>query len=348
MLALPVTLLCLATSSSAQPAPAPAAPRPPTAEELSTARQLFDEGLKLEDQGDFAGALANYRRIEKITVSPVLLYRIAVCEERVGHWVEAVNAFDLAALEAEKQQRTDVAAQARTGAQQLRVKIPHLVVAVPADARGVALELDGRPISAALLGTRMLIDPGKRTVVVRAENYSDTFSQVVDIAAGEEKSVRAILGSKKAPVVATTVPTAPTTSASSSSPPPPPADEGTGAGVWVAGGIALGLGAGATVTGLLAHSKHEDYQAANDNPQPGSLQDREALRDEGQSLALVSTVLTGAAAVAAGVTVYLLFSSGPDGPPEASSARGSTAQSSVRFLPWVDGRGGGLVAEGSL
>ena len=148
-----------ASSSSAQPA-APGTARQATAEELSTARQLFDEGLKLEDQGDFTAALANYRRIEKITVSPVLLYRIAACEGRIGHWVEAINAFDLAALEADKQQRPDVAAQARTGAQELRAKTPHLVVAVPADARGVVLELDGRAISAALLGSRLLVGPG--------------------------------------------------------------------------------------------------------------------------------------------------------------------------------------------
>lgn len=328
------------TSFAQAPAPAP---RQATAEELSTARAMFDEGLKAEDRGDFAGALATYQRIAKITVSPVLLFRMAVCHGRLGHWVEAVNAFDLAALEADRAGRADLAAQARQGGSELRPKVPRLVVVVPPDAQGVVLELDGRVLSSALLGTKILVDPGERNITVRAENYASPFSIKLRVNEREEKTVRAELGEKRAGAP----PPGPTATGPTPAPAVPPSGpaapeaEGSSRTPWILAGVAVAAGLGAGVTGLMAHDKHQQYDEANGAPTAGSLSERTTLRDDGQTLALVSTLLTGAAAVSGGFAIYLFI----DSPSGATSAE---RPAKTAISPWFGPEGAGLVARGNL
>lgn len=319
-----------------------AAPRQPSAEELSTARSLFDEGLKAEDRGEFGGALATYQRIAKITVSPVLLFRMAVCHGRLGHWVEAVNAFDLAALEADRAGRAELAAQARQGGAELRPKVPRLVIMVPADAQGVVLELDGRVLSSALLGTKILVDPGERNITVRAENYGKPFAIKLRVNEREEKTVRVELGERRAaaPVpgpIASGPSPVPVFSADA---PVGPAAEGSTTLPWILTGVAVAAGLGAGATGLMAHDKHQQFEDANAAPTAGSLSERTALRDDGQTLALVSTLLTGAAVLSGGFAIYLFVDSRGDAP--------APTPPKTAVAPWIGPDGAGLVARGSL
>jgi tetratricopeptide (TPR) repeat protein len=312
----------------------------PTAEELSTARQLFEQGLVHEDRGEHAAALALYQRIAKITVSPVLLYRTASCHEKLGHAVEAINAYALAAQEAERKGQQDLATDAAAHREALERRAPRLIVEAPADAEELAIELDGKPINAALAGTPMLVDPGVRKVVVRAANYASVFEATIPLAERDTKSVEARLGAKRPPIVAA-LPARlpPVAGAPRAAAPPPP--EPSRAPVFVAGATTVALGGAALVTGLLAHDKHADYEEQNAAPTQGSLADRTALRDDGRALAITSTVLTGAAIVAGGVTAYLwLREPAPDRPTAARRVAGVS--------PWVGGEGAGLVAWGSL
>lgn len=64
------------------------------------------------------------------------------------------------------------------------------------------------------------------------------------------------------------------------------------------------LAAGGTVTGILATSKKQDFDDANDGTNPARAKD---LRDSGQTLNVVTDVLLGGAVVAAGVTAVLYF-----------------------------------------
>jgi hypothetical protein len=59
----------------------------PTAAELATARQWFAQGLKAEDQSQWAEALKLFDRVVKVAASPVVHYHVGFCNEQLGHVV---------------------------------------------------------------------------------------------------------------------------------------------------------------------------------------------------------------------------------------------------------------------
>ncbi len=322
----------------------PAAANGPTAAELATARQLFAEALAAQDQGRCGDAILIYERIAKIAVSPVLYLRLGTCNEALGRVVEAINAFELATQEAEKKRDTEVIAESRAHLVKLRSKVARLAVHVPTDADGVEIAIDGRPVSAALAGATMLVDPGRRHVVVRAANYEKAFEADVAAAPEQPAMVTADLGKKiAAPTPAIAPPPAaplapkPASDPVKALPPEAPPDRIPGA---IAGGVTAAVGLGAVISGLSAHAKFGEFLTENANPKPGSRASRERLHDSGQAAALVSTVLTGAFVVGAGVTVYLLAN-----PPRKTSA---VAARRTAFAPWIASTGGGLVVGGDL
>ncbi len=99
-------------------------------------------------------------------------------------------------------------------------------------------------------------------------------------------------------------------------------------GVYV-GVIATGaLAVGGAVTGVLALSKHSDYEKANDGSDPERARD---LRDSGKTLNLVTDVFLGGAVVGAIVTSVLFF------------GRPTVETSKARVLyPVASPHGGGL------
>lgn len=322
----------LLAQSARAPAPAPA----PTAAELSTARKLFADGLKAEDRGAWAEALALFERVRSIAVSPALYYHLAVCNEELGHLVEALNAFEIAVQEAERKNIAEVIEEASAHLKQLRPRIAQLTITLPPGAEDVRISLDDKPIRAALAGTAMLIDPGPHRLVIAAGNYEKPFEATLTTRVGESAKLTATLGRKKAAGASLTGPAA---TSPSSEPAPPilpsngPSDQRP---AYLVGGASLALGAGALITGLVAHDRYTDFREQNENPQPGSLAARQSLHDSGQALALTSTLLTGAALVGGGVTAFLYL-------------RGSGAKArTMAWSPWVGRQSAGVALGGSL
>jgi hypothetical protein len=311
----------------------------PTAAELSTARQLFSEGLKAEDKSKWLEALALFERVKAIVVSPAVYYHVAVCHEQLGHMVEALNAFELAIQEAERKRDTAALEEARDHVTKLRPKIANLTINLPADAEEAQITLDDRPINAALAGTSMLIDPGQRHLVVTAGNYERPFDTMLTARPGESAAVTVDLGGKKAvppppvpppPPSVTSPPPVPPPSASS---PPPPVSRGP---IFLAGGATVALGAGALIAGVVAHNQYTSFQEKNERPAPGSYAERKALRDSGEALAVTSTVLTFAALIGGGVTAYFLL------------RRPANQPSALMWSPWVGGASAGVSLGGVL
>lgn len=346
---LPRATALLLAALAAEPRVAFAGPPTPTSEptaaELATARQLFGEALAAQDQGRCADAIPIYERIARIAVSPVLYLRIGTCNESLGRVVEAINALELATQEAEKKHDKEVAAESRAHLAKLRPKVARLAVQVPEGAEGVEITIDGRSVSAALAGATMLVDPGRRHVVVRAANYEKAFEADVATAAEQPSTVTADLGKKKvaAPTIAPPPPVAvavpPKVAPEPVKPLPVEASPNRVPGA-IAGGVTLGVGIGALISGLIAHSKFDEFLMENSNPKPLSHDARQRLHDSGEAAALVSTVLSGAFVVGAGLTVVLLVN-----PPRKTSA---TTARRASLSPWITAAGGGLVVGGEL
>lgn len=327
------TLLALAGGSS----PARAEPQAaPSAAELAAARELFGAGLRAEDEGRFREALDAFGRVEKIITSPQVHYQIGLCHEKLGELVEALNAFEMAIQEGEAKRAADVVKESRAHVEALRQKVAHVTLRVPESAAGVKLQIDGRPINAALVGTAMPVDPGARRVSVRADNYAGAFEVTLEMRPGERRTVEVALGEKKGaapkPPKATPV----------IAPPPPPKAPAAPARDYrqaaIAGGVTAALAAGAVATGVAAHLDHSAYVRDNVSPPLTSLSDRTSLRDAGVAKAWASTGLTVAALAGAGVTLYFLFR--PQGAPPRPAA--------VGVIPWAGRDGAGLSLRGSL
>ncbi|WP_437597358.1 hypothetical protein [Sorangium sp. So ce590] len=323
-----------------------AAPRQPSAAELASARHLFGLGLAAEDQGRWAEALETYERISKIVVSPALWYHLGVCHEALGHVVEALNAFELAMSGATARKELALASESRSRIEKLRVKTSQIVLQLPEDATGVRVAIDGEPVHPALVGAAILVSPGARRIAVRAENYAERFEATVQAETGAVVELRAELGRKRPPAVSRqSAPARP-------APPRAPAPGPSIPPVAVVGAAAA-LGAAAVLTGVMAYDVRHTFLKKNASPAPGSLGERQALRDRGQALAVTSTVLTGAALVAGGFATYLFWPSAAPraAPQDAAGGRPSPAPRApgpTALSPWVGVTGAGVAVQGVL
>ncbi len=110
------------------------------ADAKTEARERFYRGLRLFDQGDDAGALAEFQRAHELTGHPLLLYNIGLVYAAMKRPVEAVDTLDklLAApgdVDAEKLERAK-----RTRAEQAQ-SIGQLMVT--SNVSGASVEVDG-------------------------------------------------------------------------------------------------------------------------------------------------------------------------------------------------------------
>lgn len=317
------------------------APSQPAAEELITARRLFQEGLHAEDDGRWAEALEIFQRIEKVVASPTVLFHVGLCNERLGRWAEALNAFDRAARTAEREDARAAETEAHAHIEEVRKKTGHLVIRLHGDASGVTLLLDGKPIHAELAGTGLLVDAGQRRVEARREGATVGKEILVNVPPEKTATVKLTIPEAQAPkaIRAAAGPTGPATGLSSVAP------------VILVGTASL-LGAAAMTTGILAHGRHEAYVEENAAPAPGSLEERRDLRDEGQTLALASTLLTGAALIAGGAAVYVAVTAAPGdaaSKPGRPPSRARNATRHVPFIaPWIAAGEAGVVVRGAL
>jgi len=255
--------------------------------------------------------------------------------------VEALNAFELAAQEAERKHDAAVLAESQDHIKTLKPKTAKLTIHLPPDAEEVEILLDHRPLSAALSGTPLLIDPGERHLAVTAKNYDKPFNTTVTARPGDLSVVNADLGGRKAAAPLPPLPPAlplPSSSSPATAPRPPrePVRAESRAPIYIAGGATVALGAGALIAGLVAHDKYESFQEKNNHPKVGSFAERKALRDSGQALAVTSTVMTFAALLGGGVTAFFLL-------------RGSSNQpSAMMWSPWVGVASAGVSLGGAL
>ncbi len=184
---LAVVLAC-ASVSAAFTAPVHAAP---DKEELSKARARFQQATELEQAGNWAAALQQFREVGQVRMTPQVRYHIALCEERLGKLVAALGGFELALSEAESlgpDFRNEV--EGKTNA--LRERIPKLVIERGEGAEAATIELDGIALGASSIGIEVPLDPGPHQITARASGY-DVYNETVEVPEKEIKRVSVAL-----------------------------------------------------------------------------------------------------------------------------------------------------------
>jgi len=164
ILAVPVCCILLAPATGSAQA----------AGDIATARRTATEGIRLFQQGDFAGALERLERAQALYDAPVHRLYIARAQVKLGRWVEGAETYrKLARLTldegAAKEFRSAVAS-GKVELAELEPKIPTLrVVLNPEAAHGVRVFINEQELPRAAVGIERLSDPGAHKVEVRME-----------------------------------------------------------------------------------------------------------------------------------------------------------------------------------
>lgn len=318
----------------------PAAAAEPSASEISVARRLFEEGRAAADASRWAEAASKFRRASAIKDTPGLRYHLARCEEEQGAFVEALIEYDRARELIDRGTRAaDVEQLLPAARERVRAKVALLTLRVPDGIQNVSVHVDGKAVSASVLGVPMPINPGRHRIQAVAVGRTP-YSSELSLGLGEVREVPLELP------FATTAPAPPPRPAPAGE---PTADKASGDSavsartlvlVGEASLAALGLGAGILFTVSKA-SADERLEVANDTvleqvggsdphgtacnkPVPGCAEWRQAASDREQAgnLALAGFVTAGVSAAAFGLTLWLWPDAEPAVAVQAAPSRG--------------------------
>lgn len=283
----------------------------PTAGEIAAARELFEEGLKLEDKAQWAEALERFRKVASVKTTPAVRFHMALCLENMGKLVDALVEFQRA--QTDDAGASNVSANAGKHVADLKERIPRLILKVPAGIDGVGVTVDGVPVTPSLVGTAMPLDPGAHKIVVQAPKHTN-FTKEVDLT---ERG--------KPVTVEVTLVAGPEVTGEE---PPPPKDEkpgvtmssgGPGALPWIFGGLGVAALAGSGAMFLLRQGTIKDLEGmcgANGTSCPERARDT---FDKGRTYNTYGNILLAVGAVSLATSV-VLFIVAPSKPTETNAS----------------------------
>lgn len=187
-------LLCLALYAS--PAQAQA-----SASDKAAAEALFDQGLRLMKQNNFADACPKLEESNRIDPAVGTLLYLGECFERVGKTASAWATFREAASLAGNSNQADRARVAANRAQELEPKLSKLSVELAPEVSriaGVVVKRGNQRLEPSLYGTPLPVDPGEYRIEVSAPGYEVWSTPITVRPAGASASVR-VPGLVKAP-----------------------------------------------------------------------------------------------------------------------------------------------------
>jgi len=312
----------------------PCSARAQTDDDRAAARAAATEGFKAFQEGRYKDSLDLCTRAEALMHAPTHLLLIARSQAKLGHLVEAQEAYfkikrdSLAAdaphafVEAQESANAEVAA--------LTPRVPTLRVDVEgADPRDVKLTVDGAPVSSAVIGLARPINPGQHVLVGKSPT-AESEPMTVTIAESSTQAVTLKLQPvAAAPAGATTAPEQPPEQASSSS--------GLVAGGWI--------GVGVGVAGLIAGTafvlqNHDNRNKADALCQPNGCPTSQrtqvaSLDSNANSDALLSWISfgVGGAGLATGAVLLWMGAHKPSTRPTGAAT----------LRPWFGARSAGVM-----
>jgi len=253
------------------------AQQPPSAADLAQARELLNQGIRLREHGDIAGAVEKLKAAHAIAETPISASELGRTYVASGKLLEAREAFLSVARIPHRPAETERSAAARAEsarlAEELRSRIPSITIRVTgASGSAVTVTIDGETVPAEALAAPRFVNPGAHEL--RAQSAAGAGADAkVDLKEGETREVALHLQEGPAPMPSSGLPA----NASSSTPPAqsrplqlPPVDPASptrrGQGQRIAGLAAAGAGIVALGAGgvLALVAKSQDNTAANE------------------------------------------------------------------------------------
>jgi tetratricopeptide (TPR) repeat protein len=267
--------------------PARAADTPAT-----EASRHFQRAVELYNDGDFRGALVEFKKAYTLLPRASVLYDIGQTEYQIQDYAPALQTLER--FLAETGPNAAHRAEVQETVQVLRGRVGK--IALTTDRAECEVTLDDQPAGTTPLSQPMLVSVGRRRVAVACAG-SQRVAREVEVAAGETVPVELKVG----PTAATPVPalvTAPTDTS-----------QKTGRGGTVAAWTITAILAGATAGlygGAIFESRKLDDLRHSYPISSAALDDKVKLTSR---LALAGDILAVATVVSAGVSTYLSLSS---------------------------------------
>lgn len=167
-----ISLLLLASAPALYAAPAMAAGPDAARQEAQT---RFGTAIRLFDEKDYAGALAEFRRANELAPNSIVAYNIARCYEALGRPVDAVKA--LAPLLVPGAAPDDQRTRAADMTQKLESRIGTLTI--QGEAPGAHVEIDGFDVGTMPLKGPLSVAAGTRIVTIVGTGYAPFRTEVV-------------------------------------------------------------------------------------------------------------------------------------------------------------------------
>jgi hypothetical protein len=169
-------------------------------EKKAAARAAYQEGVKLQDDGKYAEALARFESAEKLFDAPTHLLHIAECQALTGRLVESSETYETLARKTLPAGSPDAFTQAQQQGQAelpaLRARIPSLRVTVkpgPQQVQNLQVNVNGVNMPNELLGIARPLNPGTYRFSAQAVGWSTSAPIDVPLGEKEQKSVELTL-----------------------------------------------------------------------------------------------------------------------------------------------------------
>jgi hypothetical protein len=216
----------------------------PTGADQTLAQTLFDESVKLMDQGRFAEACPKLAESQRLDPGGGTLLNLGFCRQNEGKLASAWAAYNEALSQAIRDGRKDREQTARVHVDELDGKVAKLAIDVSDEARKIdqiEIRIDGTPVRQAAWGVLAPIDRGTHGIIVSAPGKREyrTSVEVKEDGTVQHVSIPALAN---APIVIDRT-------RGSGHERPSHAQATIG---WVTGAIGVALLAGGVTTGVLA------------------------------------------------------------------------------------------------
>jgi tetratricopeptide (TPR) repeat protein len=181
-------LLCWVTAVAVSGLPTGAA-HAQSAADKATAEQLFKEARGLMTAKKFDEACAKLEASLRLDAALGTRLNLANCYEELGKLASAWGMYHEAEDLAANENQPKRVKFAQDHAKALEPRLPRLVISVPEAAKvpGLKVTRDGTVIDAAVFGTSIYVDPGKRTIVAAAPGHLSFTTEATAVEAKEIK-----------------------------------------------------------------------------------------------------------------------------------------------------------------
>ncbi|WP_394849894.1 PEGA domain-containing protein [Pendulispora brunnea] len=259
--------------------PAPSATVDPA--KLDEARERYNRGLRLYEQGNPVAARIELERAYELAPSYRILYNIGLCYQASNDYVGALRAFQRYLAEGRDEIAEERHASVNKEIQSLRPNIASLTIS--SSEPGVAISVDDVAVGQTPLPEKVLLNPGTRKITASKNGFFPQTKSIV--LAGSDN---ASLGFELVAL------------------PAPGAKEKEGGGSalpYVAWGLTGALAVGAGVTGYLALRANADQNDIIDRPGATSGQVEDA-RDKTRTFSIAADCLVAATVLTGGIALY--------------------------------------------